>query len=124
MSSGQPNPSQPEQNPADIDREASASREEMLDSLLDQTRQAVDDEGYHKLLTEHVRAQRLSSKFDFENLAELVRCIVNRTRIDELPIDKEEAINWIATCFYEDPVACDRVELLWNSIVSRMHDHD
>ena len=124
MSTGQPNSNQPERDPgtAHESEATSPDREEVLESLLNQTRHAVGDESYHSLLTDYVREHRLSSKFDFENLSELVRCIIQRTRIDELPVDKEETINWIATCFYEDPVACERVETLWNSIVNRIQN--
>lgn len=126
MNSGQSDPhqpdsgyNQPESNPAN-----ERDREEVLESLLNQTRQAVGDDGYHTLLTNYVREHRLSSRFDFENLTELVRCVMNQTSIERLPVDKEEAINWVATCFYEDPVACERVEVLWNSIVTRIQNHD
>lgn len=128
MNSGQPNPSQPGSNEPEFqDHDSIANgdaRSEMLESLLNQTRHALDNDGYHTLLTNYVREQRLSSKFDFDNLSELVRCIVGRTQLDQLPVDKEDAVAWIANCFYEDPVARERVESLWNSIVSRMQKND
>lgn len=124
MNTGQPSPLQPDSDGQELRDEETPGNAEMLDSLLHETKRVVDDRGYHALLTEYVREHRLASKFDFDNLTELVRCIVNQTKMDQLPVDKEDAITWIANCFYEDPVACERVELLWNSIVSRMHDHD
>lgn len=127
MSTGQPSPHDPKQDSVESDCSDESQRElpqeQLLDSLLEQTRNTMSDEGGHQLLTDYVREQRLPSKFDFDNLTELVRCIINQTNIDKL-VDKEDAINWIATCFSNDPVAYERVETLWSSIVTRIQNYD
>lgn len=98
----------------------SESPDEVLESMLDQTRQAMQEEGYHQRLTDYVREHRLPSKFDFDNLTEMVRCVLNRTRLDQLAVDQEECIAWVANCIYEDPVAQERTAQLWDSIVQRI----
>jgi len=95
-------------------------REEILESMLEQTKGQLDSEGLHEKLTEWVRDKRLSSSFDFENVSELVRCILHMTKINSLSLDFEDCVNWIATCLYEDPLANERLERLWNSIVAKL----
>lgn len=97
-----------------------AEREEILESMLEQTRSQLDDDGTHEKFTQYVRENRLSSRFDFENVCELVRCVLKPTRIDQLPIDVEECVTWIATCLYEDPLSRERMERLWDSILGRI----
>ena len=97
-------------------------REELLGSMLETTKHFLEDDSCHGVLTEHVRSHRLPSKFDFENVCELVRCVLGRTNIERLPIEKEECVNWIANCIYEDPLANEKTEILWSSIVSRIQN--
>lgn len=94
--------------------------EEILETMLEQTKHFLDKDSFHERFTQYVRQHRLTSKFDFENLSELVRCVLEQTRIQQLPIEYEECVNWIATCIYEDPVANERVARLWNSIINRI----
>ncbi len=122
MSNSEPHRDQSAENHQFEEQDPQPAREELLDSLLNQTRQAMNETGSHELLTNYVRDHRLSSQYDFDNLTELVRCVVARTRIKEYPIDSEDAIGWIATCLYEDPIANERIELLWNSIVQRIQE--
>ena len=105
-----------------LDQEEESQREEILGSLLERTRHYLEDDSCHGFLTNHVRDNRLTSNFDFENVCELVRCVLGRTTIDKLPIDREECVTWIANCIYEDPVANERTEALWISIVSRIQN--
>ena len=98
------------------------SPDEILGSMLEKTKHFLEDDSCHGFLTEYVRKNRLPSKFDFENLCELIRCALGRTSIEKLPIDQEECVAWIANCIYEDPVANERTEALWNSIVSRIQN--
>ena len=97
-------------------------REEILGSLLETTKHYLEDDSCHGVLTEYVRIHRLPSRFDFENVCELVRCVLVRTNIEQLPIEKEECLIWIANCIYEDPLANERTEILWSSIVSRIQN--
>lgn len=99
-----------------------ATREEVLGSLLDNTNRELAESGVFPLLVEHVRAQRLPSSFSFENLSELVRFIVGRTRLAELTLDQEDCISWISNCIYDDPIAHQRTENLWLAIVSRIQN--
>lgn len=108
---------------SDEPSESLESRDEILDSMLERTRHFLDDKSYHGVLTDYVREQRLPSKFDFENLSELVRCVLSKRSLEQLPISQEECISWITTCIYEDPVANERAATLWNSIVTRIQDH-
>lgn len=98
------------------------AREEMLDSVLEQTRHYLDSDSFHGVLTDYVRQQRLPSRFDFDNLCEMVRCVLSNTSIADLPMDCEECVVWIATCIYEDLPANERTERLWNSIVDRIQN--
>ena len=95
-------------------------REEILESLLEQTRSHFDDDKLHEKLTAHVRENRLPSAFGFENVCELVRCVLQSTNVESLSVDFEDCVNWIATCLYEDPLANERLERLWNSIVGKI----
>ncbi len=97
-------------------------RDEILESMLETTRHFLEDNSCHGVLTDYVRKHRLPSKFGFENLCELVRCVLQRTNIARVPVDQEECVNWIATCIYEDPLANERTEVLWSSIVSRIQN--
>lgn len=110
---------EPNQNSYDQEEEA---REEILGPMLETTKHFLEDDSSHGVLTEYVRSHRLSSKFDFENVCELVRCVLERTNIERLPIDKEECVTWIANCIYEDPLANERTDILWSSIVSRIQN--
>lgn len=103
------------QNPTEAN-----DREEILESLLEQTKGQLDGDNVHEKLTAHVRENRLSSTFDFENVSELVRCVLQSTKIDSLSVDFEDCVNWIATCLYDDPLANERLERLWNSIVGKI----
>jgi hypothetical protein len=96
------------------------SREEMLETMLEQTKHYLDKDSLHERFTEYVRENRLPSQFDFENLCELVRCVLQSTTIEKLSIDREECVNWIATCIYEDPLANERAARLWHSIIARI----
>jgi hypothetical protein len=96
------------------------SRDEILETLLEQTKHYLDKDSFHQRFTQHVREHRLTSKFDFENLSELVRCVLERTKIKQLPVDYEECVNWIATCIYEDPLTNERAARFWNSIINRI----
>ena len=96
--------------------------EEILASMLETTKHFLEDDSCHGVLTDYVRDHRLPSNFDFENVSELVRCVLKRTNIQQLPIDQEECVNWIANCIYEDPLANERTEVLWSSIVSRIQN--
>ena len=98
------------------------SAKELLGSMLEKTKHFLEDDSCHGVLTDYVRTNRLPSKFDFENLCELIRCVLARTKIEELPINKEECVTWVANCIYEDPVANERTEILWNSIVKRIQN--
>lgn len=120
----EPNQNQPGSDPDPyLDQtEDSPPEEEMLDSLLERTRHFLEDDSCHGYLTDYVRENRLTSNFDFENVCELVRCVLGRTSIDKLPIVQEECVSWIANCLYEDPVANERTEKLWRSIVSRIQN--
>ncbi|MFK7767208.1 MAG: hypothetical protein AB8B55_08295 [Mariniblastus sp.] len=106
----------------DVQSHGDDSPEELLGSMLEKTKHFLEDDSCHGFLTDYVRTNRLPSKFDFENLSELIRCVLGRTNIEKLPIDLEECVNWIANCIYEDPVANERTEILWNTIVSRMQN--
>jgi len=96
------------------------SREEILESLLEQTKSHLDGDSLHEKLTTYVRENRLRSTFDFENVCELVRCVLLPTKIDSLSLDFEDCVNWIATSLYDDPLANERLERLWNSIVGKI----
>ena len=96
------------------------TREEILETMLEQTKHYLDKESFHERFTEYVRKHRLTSKFDFENLTELVRCVLEGTKVKQLPIDYEECVNWIATCIYEDPLTNERAAKLWGSIINRI----
>ncbi len=100
--------------------EEQPTHEEILETMLEQTKHYLDEDSFHEQFTEYVREQRLASKFDFENLSELVRCVLGQTKIQQLPIDYEECINWIATCIYEDPLTNERAARLWRSIINRI----
>jgi hypothetical protein len=119
----EPNQNQPQPNREPyLDHEDETPREEILGSLLERTRHFLEDNSCHGFLTDYVRDHRLASNFDFENLCELVRCVLGRTAIEKLPIDREDCVTWIANCIYEDPVANERTETLWTSIVSRIQN--
>ena len=119
----EPNPNQPESNREPlIDHEEETQREEILGTLLERTKHFLEDDSCHGFLTSYVRDHRLSSNFDFDNVSELVRCVLNRTSMDQLPVDREECVSWIANCIYEDPVSNARTEKLWISIVNRIQD--
>ena len=96
------------------------TREEILETMLEQTKHYLDKESFHERFTEYVREHRLTSKFDFENLTELVRCVLEGTKVKQLPIDYEECVNWIATCIYEDSLTNERAARLWGSIINRI----
>lgn len=96
------------------------AREEILESMLEQTKHFLDKDSFHERFTLYVREHRLTSKFDFENLSEMVRCVLEQTKIQQLPLDYEECVNWIATCIYEDPVASERANRFWSSIINRI----
>ena len=96
------------------------TREEILESMLERTKHYLDKQSFHERFTEYVREHRLSSKFDFENLTELVRCVLERSNIKQLPINYEECVNWIATCIYEDPLTNERAARFWGSIINRI----
>jgi hypothetical protein len=120
--------SEPNQNRSEsnherfLDPEEESQREEILGSLLERTKHFLEDDSCHGFLTSYVRDHRLTSNFDFENVSEMVRCVLSRTSIDKLPVDREECVTWIANCIYEDPVANERTEALWTSIVSRIQN--
>ena len=97
-----------------------AGREEILESLLEQTKSHLGGDGLHEKLTTYVKENRLRSTFDFENVCELVRCVLQSTKIDSLSLDYEDCVNWIATSLYDDPLANERLERLWNSIVGKI----
>ena len=103
-------------------RARTATREEVLGSLLDNTNRDLAEPGVFPLLVEYVRGQRLPSSFSFENLNELVRFVVGRTRLAELTLDQEDCISWISNCIYDDPIAHQRTETLWLAIVSRIQN--
>ena len=63
--------------------------EEILETMLEQTKHFLDKDSFHERFTQYVRQHRLTSKFDFENLSELVRCVLEQTRIQQLPIEYE-----------------------------------
>ena len=116
---------EPERKPIEPNQhsfEEEVPRDELLGSMLEKTKHFLEDDSCHGVLTEYVRTHRLPSKFDFENISELVRCVLERTNIKQLPIDKEECVNWIANCIYEDPLANERTEILWSSIVNRIQN--
>jgi hypothetical protein len=118
-----PNQKQSESNQGlPFEHEEGASKEEILGSILERTIHSMEDTSCHGVLTDYVSENRLPSKFSFENLCELVRCVLERTSIDQLPIETEECVTWVANCIYEDPVANERTEILWNSIVSRIQN--
>lgn len=94
--------------------------ESALESVLESTKQSLRDKGSFPMLVEFVRSQRLPSKFSFENLSELVRCILKDTRLKNLSVDFEECVSWIANCLFEDPVANQRAESLWNAIINQI----
>lgn len=116
-SSGEPYEDPDDPQLPDADGEAD---DEMLGSLLEQTRHYLDESSCHGILTDYVRAHRLPSAYGFDNLSELVRCVLAKTTIDQLPLDTEECITWIATCISEDPLANERAERLWRSIIDRI----
>lgn len=95
-------------------------RDEILETLLEQTKHYLDKDSFHERFTQYVREHRLTSKFDFEILSELVRCVLEQTKIKQLPIDYEECVSWIATCIYEDPLTNERAARFWNSIINRI----
>lgn len=102
--------------------ETEAPRDELLGSMLEKTKHFLDDNSCHGVLTDYVRKHRLPSTFSFENVGELVRCVLDRTNIEQLPIDREECVTWIANCIYEDPLANEKTEQLWSSIVRRIQN--
>lgn len=102
------------------DLSGESSREEILETILERTKHYLDSDSLHERFTKHVREHRLTSKFDFENLTELVRCVLERTKVKQLPIDYEECVSWIATCIYEDPLTNERATRLWGSIINRI----
>ena len=122
----QPHPENPDNQPEQYDStpnnmpEEDRTREEILETMLEQTKHYMDGDSLHGRFADYVREHRLTSKFDFENLSELVRCVLEQTKIQQLPIDLEECVNWIATCIYEDPLANERAARLWGSIISRI----
>ena len=109
------NEEQESSNPADT-----GDREEILESLLEQTKNHLDGDSLHEKLTAYVRENRLRSTFDFENVCELVRCVLQSTKADSLSLDFEDCVNWIASSLYDDPLANERLERLWNSIVGKI----
>ncbi len=109
------NEEQESSNPADT-----GDREEILESLLEQTKSQLDGDSLHEKLTAYVRENRLRSTFDFENVCELVRCVLQSTKADSLSLDFEDCVNWIASSLYDDPLANERLERLWNSIVGKI----
>ena len=119
MTESERSPIEPNQNSY---QEEEILREDILGSILEKTKHYLEDDSCHGVLTEYVRTHRLPSKFDFENLCELVRCVLDRTNIDQLPIELEECVTWIANCIYEDPVANEKTEVLWSSIISRIQN--
>ena len=96
------------------------TREEILETMLEQTKHFMDKDSCHERFSQYVREHRLTSKFDFENLTELVRCVLEGTKIKQLPINYEECVDWIATCIYEDPLANERATRFWGSIINRI----
>ena len=111
-----------ESNHQSYDDDDEVQREELLGSMLETTKHYLEDDSCHGVLTDYVRTHRLPSKFSFENVCELVRCVMERTNIEQLPIDTEECVTWIANCIYEDPLANERTDILWSSIVSRIQN--
>ena len=104
--------------------EAETPRDEMMESMLERAKHHLDSKSSHGVLTQYCREHRLPSQFSFENLCELVRCILGRTAIDDLPIQKEECVSWIATCIFEDLPSHERAERLWDSIIDRIQDEN
>lgn len=97
-------------------------RSEVLESMLASTQQCFDDQGLFPLLVKHVQVERLRSAYSFENVTELVRFILSRTRLPDLPIDFEECVTWVANCLHDDPIANERTERLWSAIIQRIQD--
>jgi len=123
VSMSEPNQNRPESNhEPSLNHEEEIPREEILGSLLERTKHFLEDDSCHGFLTDHVRDNRMTSIFDFDNVCELVRCVLGRTTIKKLPIDHEECVIWIANCIYEDPLSNERTETLWISIVSRIQN--
>lgn len=111
-------PSKPESR--NLDSLRPEERDELLGSMLESTQHSIEDEGAFPKLVEFVRNQRLPSQFSFDNLSELVRFILGRTRLKELPLDSEECVSWIANFLYDDPISNARIEKLWAAIVHQI----
>ena len=105
-----------------VERLSSAGREEVLESMLENTRQTIEDQGFFPILVNFVKQERLPSAFSYENVSELVRFVVNRSRFSKLPIEVEDCVSWIANCIYDDPISNSRTEKLWQAIVSQIQD--
>jgi hypothetical protein len=114
------NQGQPLESEHELPQAEHRDREEILDSLLEQTKSHLDSDSLHEKLTTYVRDNRLPSAFSFENVCELVRCVLQSTNIDQLSLDFEDCVNWIAACLYDDPLANERLERLWSSIVGKI----
>lgn len=98
----------------------SPDRDELLDSLLEQTQNQLNSDGVLKKLVDFVRAERLPSKFSMENLSELVRFILSADRFKNLPIESEDCVTWVSNCIYDDPVANERASVLWGQIIDEL----
>ena len=121
--SGEADQPNPEFEPDSYSLETESSideREEILDSLLEQTRHELHRDGVFERLTRFVREARLPSKFSLENLNELVRFILSSNQLDRLPMDQEECITWVSNCLYDDPVANERASALWGQIIDKL----
>ena len=100
--------------------ESDESQDELLSGMMEQTVHFLNDQSAHARLTRYVQSHRLTSRFSFENLCEMVRCVLPDEDFATIPVEKEEAVNWIAGRLYEDPLALERSENLWNSIITRI----
>ena len=95
-----------------------AEKENLLESLLEQTQASLAADGMFATLVEFVYSERLPSEFSFENLTELVRFLLQQNSSLEKKLeDAEECVSWITTCLYEDPNAHVQTKKLWDSIM-------
>lgn len=98
------------------------SRSELLDSILDSTKAAADDQQLFPRIVEHAKSVGMDRAFGFETVCELVRFVVQRRFGNRLEHRfSEEMTEWVANVIYDDPLARAKTERLWGAVVRLMN---
>ena len=99
---------------------------EVLDELVEQTKLAMGREadlGFEALV-EFVRTNRLPSKFSYENLSELVKFLLEKTRLPDLPIEFDECVTFVSSTIYDDPITHVKAAEMWDCIIDQIQNRD